>query len=136
MRLPASSPILQRWPLLGLAVFFILVLAASALLWTSASPASGQDGHQPDPQVVDDVWDYARETDNGFAHVLRWMRVLHTLGELEDMTAAEAQENATQYWAERWNAGGSGTGATGGPGRLCAGPAGDRRRVGLRAGNG
>ena len=65
MRLPASSPLQHRWPLLGLAVFFIFLLAASALLWTSAGPASGQDGHVPDPELVDDVWGYAKETEEG-----------------------------------------------------------------------
>ena len=57
----------------------------------------------PDQQVVDDVWSYARETDNGFTHVLRWMRVLSTLGAIEDMTAAEARDYADQFLAARWN---------------------------------
>ena len=96
----ASSP--ARWPLPALAALLILLLAA-ALLWAAAGPAGAQDGYQPDQQVVDDVWNYARETDNGFTHVLRWMRVLHTFGELEDMAAAEARENASQFWAARWD---------------------------------
>ena len=50
-----------------------------------------QDNYQPDQQVVDDVRGYAAETNNGFDHVLRWMRVLHTFDALDDMTAAEAQ---------------------------------------------
>ena len=62
-----------------------------------------QDDYVPDQQVVDDVWSYARETDNGFTHVLRWMRVLHTLGAIEDMTAAEARDYADQFLAVRWN---------------------------------
>ena len=72
-------------------------LLAAALLWAAAGPAGAQDGYQPDQQVVDDVWSYARETDNGFTHVLRWMQVLHTFGALEDMSAAEARDNAGQY---------------------------------------
>ena len=57
----------------------------------------------PDPQVTGDVWGYARETDNGFAHVLRWMRVLRTFGAIDGMTVAEAQGYAGQYWAARWD---------------------------------
>ena len=95
----AFSP--ARWPLPALAA--LLILLAAALLWAAAGPAGAQDGYQPDQQVVDDVWSYARETDNGFTHVLRWMRVLHTLGALEDMSAAEARDNAGQYWAARWH---------------------------------
>ena len=91
-----------RWPLPALAALLILLLAA-ALLWAAAGPAGAQDGYQPDQQVVVDVWSYARETDNGFTHVLRWMQVLHTLGALEDMSAAEARDNAGQYWAARWD---------------------------------
>ena len=61
-----------------------------------------EDGQaEPDPQVVADVWGYAAETDNGFDHVLRWMRVLHTFGALDDMTAAEAQGYADNGW-QRW----------------------------------
>ena len=92
----------RRWPLPFLAALLILLLAA-ALLWAAAGPAGAQDGYQPDQQVVDDVWSYARETDNGFTHVLRWMQVLHTFGALEDMSAAEARDNAGQYWAARWD---------------------------------
>ena len=94
---------LSRWPMLALAALIILLLTVSALLWTGTSPAGAQDGHQPDPQVVNDVWDYAKETQHGADHVLRWMRVLHTLGALDDMSAAEAQDHADQFWAARWN---------------------------------
>ena len=62
-----------------------------------------QDGYQPDPQVVSDVWDYAGETGNGFDHVLRWMRVLEAFGALTGMSAAEAQGHADQYLAARWD---------------------------------
>ena len=92
----------RRWPLPALAALLILLLAA-ALLWAAAGPAGAQDGYQPDQQVVDDVWSYARETDNGFTHVLRWMQVLHTLGAIEAMSAAEARDNAGQFWAARWD---------------------------------
>ena len=57
--------------------------------------------YQPAQQVIDNVWTYARETESGFDHVLRWMRVLTTLGVVEDMTAAEAQGYADNGW-ERW----------------------------------
>ena len=62
-----------------------------------------QGGYAPDQEVVDDVWSYARETEHGFDHVLRWMRVLTTFGVVEDMTAAEAQGYADKYLAERWD---------------------------------
>ena len=97
-----SASFTARLPLPFLAALLILLLAA-ALLWAAAGPAGAQDGYQPDQQVVDDVWSYARETDNGFTHVLRWMQVLHTFGALEDMSAAEARENASQYWSARWD---------------------------------
>ena len=45
---------------------------------------------------------YAQETNKGFDHVLRWMRVLTALGVVEDMTAAEAQGYADSGW-ERWD---------------------------------
>ena len=61
-----------------------------------------QVDYEPDQDVIDDVWSYARETDNGFDHVLRWMRVLTTFGVVEDMTAAEAQGYADRGW-ERWD---------------------------------
>ena len=103
LRHSASVPSLSRWPLLTLAALLIFLLAAVSVLWSSAGPAGAQDGHQPDPQVVDDVWDYAKETQHGADHVLRWMRVLHTFGSLDDMTAAEAQDHADQFWAARWD---------------------------------
>ena len=63
---------------------------------------SAEDGYEPDPDLIDDVWEYAREMDHGHVHVLRWMRVLKTLGAVADMTAVKAQENANQFSAERW----------------------------------
>ena len=57
--------------------------------------------YQPDGQLISDVRGYARETEKGYDHVLRWMRVLHTFGALEDMTAAEAQRYADNGW-QRW----------------------------------
>ena len=64
---------------------------------------SAQDGYEPDQDLIDDVWEYAKETDEGHVHVLRWMRVLKTLGAVADMTAAEAQEHADTYWNVRWD---------------------------------
>ncbi|MCY4511664.1 MAG: SwmB domain-containing protein [Acidobacteria bacterium] len=60
-----------------------------------------QDGYEPDAQVAADVQGYARETQNGYDHVLRWMRVLHTFDALDDMSAAEAQGYADSGW-QRW----------------------------------
>ena len=103
MMTAAFSPFRRRWPLLGLATLCILLLAVLTLVWAGTTPAGAQDDYQPDQQLVANVWDYARETGNGFDHVLRWMRVLKTFGVVQDMTAAEAQENADQFWAERWD---------------------------------
>ena len=103
MKLPTSAPFISRWPLLGLATLCILLLAVLAVILPATTPAGAQDDYQPDQQLVANVWDYARETGNGFDHVLRWLRVLKTLGAVADMTAAEAQENADEYWSERWD---------------------------------
>ena len=99
---PPRSDTAARWRLGRLAV---LSFAACALLAGSlgASPASGQDGFEPDEQVIADVRGYAAETQNGHAHVLRWMRVLHTFDALSDVTSAEAQGFADTYWALRWD---------------------------------
>ena len=81
-----------------------IALAASAFLtvvWTGTTPAGAQDGYQPDEQLIDDVRGYARETEKGHDHVLRWMRVLHTFDALDDVTAAEAQDYADNGW-QRW----------------------------------
>ena len=64
---------------------------------------NAQGQHQLDQQVLVDVRSYAQETQHGYDHVLRWMRVLKTFGELEDMTAAQAQAFADTYSAERWD---------------------------------
>ena len=104
MRLPAASPfpsLLRRWPLLGLAALFVFLLAAAALLWAGASPADAQDDYQPDQDLIADVWEYAKETENGHQHVLRWIRVLQTFDEIQDMSAAEAQGYADRGWP-RW----------------------------------
>ena len=61
-----------------------------------------QVGYVPDARVVADVRGYARETQNGYDHVLRWMRVLHSFGALDDMSAAEAQGYADNGW-QRWD---------------------------------
>ena len=65
--------------------------------------ATNNTPYEPDLQLIDDVWSYARETQHGFNHVWRWMRVLKTLDAVADMTAAEAQEHADQHLAERWD---------------------------------
>ena len=103
MRPSNSTPLLRRWPLLGLATLLLVIIAASAVVWAGTTPAGAQDGYEPDQDVIADVWDYARETDNGFDHVLRWIRVLKTFGVLADMSAAEAQGYADQHLPERWN---------------------------------
>ena len=50
---------------------------------------------------------------HGFDHVMRWMRVLKTFGDLQDMTAAEAQDYADRGW-EAVGPGGRGIGEEGG----------------------
>ena len=129
MRPAASSPLLGHWPLLGLAVLLVLLLTVSIALWAGTTPAGAQDGYQPDSDLIEDVWEYAKEMNHGPDHVLRWMRVLKTLGAIKDMSAAKAQEYADQYSAERWDpvvaelekkedcAGGLPTGPGGGGGR-------------------
>ncbi len=56
--------------------------------------------------VKPDVKTYALETSNGTAHVTRWERVLAAFGEdngKTPMTVAEAQQNADDFWAVRWD---------------------------------
>ena len=83
------------------ALFLVPFVASLAVAGTGA--AGAQDEYEPDPRVVAAVRVYAQQTDNGYDHVLRWMRVLKTFGAVEDMSAAEAQEHADQYWAKRWD---------------------------------
>ena len=92
----SSAPPVRR-----LAALFLVLLAVLAVSWSAGGPAVADDGYEPDPQVISDVWSYAQETDGGYEHVLRWMRVLKTFDELQDMTASEAQQNADKGW-ERW----------------------------------
>ena len=80
-----------------------VVLALVGSLLAPAPAAAPQDGSAPDPQLITDAWTYAADTEEGYDHVLRWMRVLKTLGALEDMTVAEAQGNADQHLAARWD---------------------------------
>ena len=103
MRLPAFSPLLRRWPLLGLAALLFVLMTALGLTWAGTSPAAAQDAYEPDPQVLADVQSYAKETQHGYEHVLRWIRVLKTLGAVADMSAAEARDNAERFTAERWD---------------------------------
>ena len=103
MRPSDSTPFLAPWPLLGLAVLLVVLIAVSAALWAGTTPAGAQDGYQPDPDLIEDVWEYARELNHGPDHVLRWMRVLKTLGAIKDMSAAQAQEYADRYLADRWD---------------------------------
>ena len=95
------SPFRRRWLLLALATLPIFLLAAAAI-WVGTTPASAQDGYEPDQDLIDDVRGYSQETDHGYDHVLRWMRVLHTFDVLDDVTAAEAQDYADNGWP-RWN---------------------------------
>ncbi len=56
--------------------------------------------------VKPDVAGYVLETGNGTAHVTRWERVLAAFGEdngKTPMTVAEAQQNADDFWAVRWD---------------------------------
>ena len=83
-----------------LAALLVLV-ALVAASWSAAGPAAADDGYEPASQVVADVRGYAAETEKGYDHVLRWMRVLKTFDVLADVTAAEAQGYADRGW-ERW----------------------------------
>ena len=84
-----------------LALFLVLLFAALIVASPSANPTHADDGYEPDEQVVADIQAYARETRHGHDHVLRWMRVLITLGVVEGMSAAEAQGYADRGW-QRW----------------------------------
>ena len=64
-----------------------VVLALTASLLVPVSASAQQDGGAADPQLVAAVRGYAAETEKGYDHVLRWMRVLKTLGGVEGMTA-------------------------------------------------
>ena len=79
------------------------VVAAFADRTATNNTPAAQDDYEPDQDLIEDVWDYAEETEHGYDHVLRWMRVLKTLGAVADMTAAQAQDNADQFLAERWD---------------------------------
>ena len=65
--------------------------------------ATNNTPYEPNQELIAEVWGFARETQHGYDHVLRWMRVLKALGAIEDMTAAQAQENADEFLAERWD---------------------------------
>ena len=81
MRLSASLPAFcSPWSLPGLAALLLLI-AASAVDLVRNHPRR-RPGRLPTRRAsgLTDVWGYARETDNGFAHVLRWLRALHTFG--------------------------------------------------------
>ena len=62
--------------------------------------------NNPYADLIAAVRGYAAETQNGKAHVDRWLRVLAALGinnGYKPMTATEAQNHANTYWATRWN---------------------------------
>lgn len=67
-----------RFALLGLATLLLALAGLLAVALTGTSPAGAQDGYQPDPQLLADVPGYARETDQGYDHVSRWLRTLHS----------------------------------------------------------
>ena len=59
--------------------------------------------HEPSQRLVADVRGYAEQTQHGFEHVWRWVRVLESFGALEGMTVAEAEDNADRFMASRWD---------------------------------
>ncbi len=79
----------------------------------TAQQAETETDPEPEPaacvsqELEDTVEDYSEETDNGAAHVERWLRVLHTFrGTANDstiMTADEAREMADNFSPDRWN---------------------------------
>ena len=66
MRLSTPAPFLRRWPLLGLATLLLALMTALGLTWAGTGPAAAQDAYEPDPQVLADVWSYAKETEHGY----------------------------------------------------------------------
>ena len=95
-----SEPMLRPHARRAVAIALVLIalLAGSQL---GSGPAIADDGYEPDAQLISDVRGYAQETEKGYDHVLRWVRVLMTLGALEGVTAAEAQGFVDRGW-ERW----------------------------------
>ncbi len=87
----------------NLAITLVMLAALLCVVSIGTTGPIAADGDEPDPQIVADVQSYAQETQHGYDHVLRWMRVLQTLGALEGMTAAEARDNAERFLAERWD---------------------------------
>lgn len=79
----------------------VLLGAAMVLASRTAHPALAAEEEGSDEQLIADVLSYAKETYRGDLHVRRWVRVLHTLGALDGMTAARAQEFADRGWT-RW----------------------------------
>ncbi len=66
-------------------------------------PAANDTPYEPDQDLIADVKRYSKELTHGYDHVLRWMRVLMAFGVVEGMTAAEAQDMAEEYSADRWD---------------------------------
>ena len=77
-------------------------LAGNPVASFAATKVENLTHYKSDEQLIADAKFYAQQTQHGYDHVLRWVRVLKTLGVLEDMTAAEAQGYADagqQLWA-------------------------------------
>ena len=78
------------------------------LCWTRVTIKGGntQEAACVSSGLEADVRRYAGEAHNGDAHVDRWKQVLAAFGDdngYTPMTAAEAQQNADQFQANRWN---------------------------------
>ena len=89
----------------GYAVGALSSLAADIL--DDDDPVAQQvSTYAPSAQLVANVRGYAQETDNGQAHVDRWLRVLAAFGDDNGhapMTAAEARGHAAEFWSARWD---------------------------------
>ena len=103
MRTATTSRVLHWLRLPGLALRAAALMTVFAIALAAAGLAAAQESNEPDPQLIATVEGYAEETQNGFDHVWRWVRVLKTFGivAIEDMSVAEAQGYADRGW-ERW----------------------------------
>ncbi len=80
------------------------IMAITILVTTTMT--SEAEAYTVDPALIQTVQNYAAETHYGTDHVDRWKRVLDAFGVIQhtsSMTAAQAQQMADTYSANRWN---------------------------------
>ncbi len=103
MRLPVNTRPSQSLRLAALFLVLLTVLLAVLAVSLSGSGPAGAADYEPDQEVVEAVEGYSKEFTHGYDHVLRWMRVLTAFGVVQGMTAADAQDMAEEYSADRWD---------------------------------